>query len=111
MITTEQRIALVQGQLEAYNNRDIDTFCSFYHPDVTAYRVGEDKPIIVGMESFRKSYGEKFKNTPDLHCTLKSRIVLKNKVMDEELVAPSGSHVVAIYEFKDNLIKDIWFAY
>lgn len=26
MITTERRIFLVQGQLEAYNNRDIDTF-------------------------------------------------------------------------------------
>ncbi|AHZ85960.1 hypothetical protein Bb109J_c0302 [Bdellovibrio bacteriovorus] len=110
-MTTEQRVALVQGQLEAYNARDIEKFCSFYHADVAAYRLGQDVPFMMGMEAFRKSYGEKFKNTPDLHCTLKSRIVLNGKVLDEESVVPSGSHVVAIYDFKDGLIKDIWFVY
>jgi hypothetical protein len=110
-MNAEQRVALVKGQLDAYNNRDIDKFCSFYHPEVTAYRLGQDAPFCVGMETFRKIYDDKFKNTPDLHCTLKSRIVLNNKVLDEESVVPSGSHVVAIYEFKDGLIKDIWFVY
>lgn len=110
-MTKEQRVALVQGQLEAYNKRDIDAFCSFYHPEVAAYRLGQEGSICVGMEAFRKIYDEKFKNTPDLHCTLKSRIVLNNKVLDEESVTPSGAHAVAIYDFKDGLIKDIWFAY
>lgn len=111
MITDEQRLALVHGQLEAYNSRDIEKFCSFYHPEVTAYRLGQDKPFCTNIDDFRKLYDEKFRSTPDLHCTLKSRIVLKNRVLDEESVHPSGSHVVAIYDFKDNLIKDIWFAY
>lgn len=110
-MTTEERVALVQGQLEAYNARDIEKFCSFYHPEVTVYRVGESTPFCSGIENFKKSYGQKFETTPDLHCTLKSRIVLKGKVLDEESVVPSGSHVVAIYDFKDGLIKDIWFAY
>lgn len=110
-MNAEQREALVQGQLEAYNARDIEKFCTYFHPQVTAYRLGSDTPICTNMEEFRKLYGEKFKNTPDLHCTLVSRIILKNRIIDEESVAPSGSHVAAIYDFQDGLIKDIYFAY
>lgn len=108
-MTNEEKIKLVQGQLEAYNKRDIELFCSFYHSEVTIYRMGNNQPICTCLSDFRKIYEEKFNNTPDLHCTLKSRIILKNRVLDEEWVVPTNSHVVAIYEFKDNLIKDIWF--
>lgn len=106
-----KKIELVQGQLDAYNSLDIEKFCSYYHPEVRAYRIGESKPFIQGIDQFQASYAEKFKKTPDLHCKLKSRIILKGRVLDEESVTPSGSHVVAIYDFKDDLIHEIYFVY
>jgi len=111
----EKMIALAQGQLEAYNRGDIDLFCSFYHPDVTAYSLGTNEPFCKGMNEFRPIYNKRFQENPKLHCELKSRIVTNNSVLDEEWVTgvsnnPNGSHVVAIYQFKDDLIYNIWFA-
>lgn len=106
-------IALAQGQLDDYNNRDIDAFCRHYHPEVEVYRLGAvTEKICQGIDAFREIYRKRFESNPELHCELKSRIVLNNSVLDEEWVtggAPTPSHVVAIYAFKDGLINQIWF--
>lgn len=115
LISKDKMLALVQGQLEAYNNKDLEKFCSYYHNSVTVTRLNTNTTT-TGFEGFRKTYQDLFANSPDLKCNLKSRIVLNESVIDEEFVqglarAPEGLHVCAIYGFKDGLIDRVWFSY
>lgn len=115
MITSQEKmIALCQGQLDAYNARDLVKFASFYHPDVTAYRLSNSEPILKGLVQLRSMYGKRFSENPQLHCELRSRIILAETVLDEEWVTGVVSqqrpaHVVALYKFKDDRIHSIWF--
>ncbi|MBL7746956.1 MAG: nuclear transport factor 2 family protein [Chitinophagaceae bacterium] len=76
---------LAQEQLDAYNKRDIEGFLKPYADTVAIYNF-PDQLIYKGKDAMRKDYAEMFTNLPDLHCTLKNRIVLGNKVIDEESV-------------------------
>lgn len=107
----EKMIELAQGQLDAYNARDLEKFCSFYHPNVLVYKLTQSEPISSDFETFTNMYKVRFAENPELHCELKSRVVLKDSVLDEEWVTGAGaaSHVVAIYGFKDDLISHVWF--
>lgn len=117
MITQDRMIELAQGQLDAYNARNTEQFCSYYHEQVEAFELNGEKQetqlICRGKEQFRQIYDKKFKATPELYCELTHRIVTKFSVIDEEHVIVEKNkprvHAVAIYEFKDNLIYRIHF--
>ena len=104
-------VELAQGQLDAYNKRDLEAFCSFYHPQVEVYRLAQNEKTCSDFETFKEMYRSRFADNPELHCELRSRIVLNDSVLDEEWVTGAGTpaHVVAIYGFKDNLISKVWF--
>lgn len=109
-------LELVQAQLNAYNKGDIDSFCRCYHAEVEAFAIDDKAPFIKGIEELRMRYAKRFEDNPKLHCELRSRVVLENSVLDEEWVtgvegADKPSHVVAIYHFKDGLIKKIHFTH
>jgi len=110
----EKMVELAQGQLEAYNQRNLEKFCQFYHPQVKVYRIDNNELTCDNINQFREIYRNRFDSSPGLRCELKSRIVLGTKVIDEEWVTTSasseGSHVVAIYGFQDELISHVWFA-
>ncbi|MBY0413137.1 MAG: nuclear transport factor 2 family protein [Bdellovibrionales bacterium] len=108
----ERMVELAQGQLDAYNKRDLETFCSFYHPEIQVFKMAENIRTCFGMEEFKKIYFSRFDNSPELHCELRSRVILNDTILDEEWVTgggPTPSHVVAAYSFKDNLISHVWF--
>ncbi len=101
---------IVQEQLEAYNNRDIDAFADTYADDVELYQFpktfqSKGKPKLV------QQYGAFFENTPDLHCEIKNRIVIGNKVIDEESVTINGEilKAIAIYEVENGQIAKVTF--
>ena len=107
-------LVIVQGQLEAYNQRDIKNFCRWFHPEVATQNLVTGKMGAQGMEQFEESYKRLFEANPALHCEIKSRIVHEFTVFDEELVtglgrAPQGLHASAIYAFRDGLIDRVWF--
>jgi hypothetical protein len=114
-MTKEEMVALAQGQLEAYNKRDIEAFCKHYHPLVEVYRLGEvTEKICIGIDAFKEIYRSRFDLNPELHCKLMNRTVLNQSVLDEEWVsgvagASAPAHVMAIYAFKDGLIGYVWF--
>jgi hypothetical protein len=110
-MNNERMIELAQGQLMAYNQRDIEKFCSFYHPNIRVYRLENKNLICANIRDFKEIYQKRFESNPDLFCELKSRIVLKNSILDEEMVTGAGeaSHVVAIYSFFENLISEVHF--
>lgn len=108
----EKMIELAQGQLEAYNQRDLNKFLTFYHKNVIVYKLLNNELICNDFEAFREMYKKRFDDCPQLHCELKSRVVLNDTVLDEEWVTgggPNPSHVVAIYGFTDQLISHVWF--
>lgn len=113
-ISKDRMIELCQGQLDAYNERNITQFASFYHNDVKAFRLPSGEQFLNGIAELKVIYKKRFSENPNLFCELKSRVVLEASVLDEEWVTgvthqEKPSHVVAIYKFKDQLIHSIWF--
>lgn len=99
-------------QLEAYNNRDIDTFASAFSDTVKVFR----QPGILtyqGRDELHKRYGQMFENTPDLHCQLVNRIVSGNIVIDHERVRFSKDQprreAIAVYRVRNGEIVEVTF--
>jgi hypothetical protein len=112
MISKERMIELAQGQLDAYNNRDVEKFLTFYETNVKVYRLNTNEVICDDFEKFRNMYVDLFARFPNQFCELKSRVVLTESVLDEEWVTGRGgdpTHIVAIYGFSENLIDRVWF--
>jgi hypothetical protein len=60
----------------------------------------------------RKGYEEFFKNSPDLHCEIKERIIQGNYIIDKESVSGMGKTKVeatAIYYIVNNKISKVYF--
>lgn len=107
-ITIPEKLA--QEQLDAYNKRDIDAFLKPYADDVEIYNFPNELSI-KGKEDMRKVYNNMFDKTPNLHCTLVSRMVQGNKVIDQESVQ-FGERIVkaiAIYHIENKKIKKVYF--
>lgn len=101
---------IVQKQLDAYNARDIDAFLDTYSENIKLYNF-PNQLFSEGKNAMETQYGSFFENTPDLHCTIKNRIVIGNKVIDEESVTANGStfSAVAIYEVANGKIVKVTF--
>ncbi len=101
---------IVQQQLEAYNNRDIDAFLKTYSKDVKVYNFPNTLNY-QGKKTMKSAYEGFFKNTPDLHCKIIKRIVQGNKVIDEEMVTANGATfgATAIYEVVNGKIAKVTF--
>ena len=104
---------LVQKQLEAYNNRDLDTFVVCFSETVCIRELRDNSVIAEGRSALRDLYQPLFEGSPDLHASLLSRIVEENVVIDHEEVRGLGEglqRAVAIYECGENSIDQVWFA-
>ena len=110
LVTEASPVVPVQAQLEAYNARNIEDFLSPYAENVTVYDFPE-KFLYEGKAIMRMRYSSFFDSTPDLHCELVNRIVLGNKVIDEESVTANGIkfHAIAIYEVEGGKISKVTF--
>jgi len=107
--------ALAQGQLDAYNARDLEKFCAFFHANVIAYRLADNSVAVNGMQEFKARYKELFDGSPKLNCQLKNRMTFGNYVIDHELIRghgfyKDGTQIAAIYYVENDLISKIWFA-
>jgi hypothetical protein len=104
---------LVNLQLSAYNNRDIDAFVATYATDVRVFEAGESEPIFVGTEAIRQHYGTKTFTREGLNATILSRMVVGNKVVDHERTTwtdrPTPYEILVVYEVADDLIRNVWF--
>jgi hypothetical protein len=104
---------VVQQQLEAYNARNIDSFMTCFHPDITFWTLGEDAPSAQGFEAVKTVFSELFKLSPDLHSTVLNRSVIGSKVIDYERIqgrkgVKTDVLLVMIYEVKDGKIWRAW---
>ena len=104
---------IVQRQLDAYNARDIDGFMAVWAADAQ-YFERPAKLLASGAAEIQARHIARFKE-PNLFGRLIKRMVVGNKVVDQEVVTrtfPKGTgrvDVIAIYEVKDDKIANAWF--
>lgn len=115
--TELETIRIVDEQLDAYNNRDINAFAATYHDDVEIHAFpgglqyqGKDKLI--------ERYGSKFASLKYLNASSMKRMVQGNILVDHELAESASEDentidhsvkVIAAYEVIDGLIKRVTF--
>ena len=104
---------VVKRQLEAYNAKDIDSFMATWADDAL-YFEHPSTLLANGAAEIRARHILRFKE-PDLYGRLIKRTVLKNKVIDIEIVSrtfpegPGHVEVVCIYEVENKKIAKAWF--
>ena len=83
---------------------------AFYSDDIKLYNYSNELRL-EGKEAMRKSYQSWFDSATDLNAKVEKRIVIGNKVIDEENVTARGQqfHAVAIYEIENGLITKVTF--
>lgn len=101
---------VVQDQLDAYNARNIKDFLKTFTNDVTVYNFPHELQF-GGLDKMEEQYGSFFEATPDLNCEIKNRMVIGNKVIDEEFITLNGGNfsAVAIYEVENDKITKVTF--
>lgn len=107
---TSEVEAIVQRNLDAYNARDIDAFMKDYAENVKLYNYPNELNT-EGKKKMREGYTDWFNRVPDLRAFVKKRIVIGNKVIDEEQVTANGKifNAVAIYEVENGKITKVTF--
>jgi hypothetical protein len=107
-------VDVVQRQLEAYNRRDIDAFCSQFAPDGQLFELGAATSATTGITAIRERYRNLFDNSPALQSVVLNRTVLGRAVVDlERITGRNGSaeavDFLAIYEVIGGLIVRVHF--
>lgn len=94
--------AVVQGQLDAYNAKDIEAFMAFWAADAQLY-AHPATLLADGAAAIRARHVLRFQE-PNLFGRLVQRMVVGNTVVDREVVSrtfpegPGRVDVIAIYE-------------
>ena len=103
----------VQGQLDAYNARDLARFVACYADDVQLFRPPAAEPVMVGKAALSAHYAANRFNLPKLHAELVNRMVLGNKVIDHEHIVGIGDALMdaaVVFEVnQQGLICKVWF--
>lgn len=103
--------AIVDAQLAAYNQRDLEKFLSFYADDAVLAR-HPDQVTQTGKAEMRARYERRFSN-PNVRAEVLERVVFDRFVIDHERVtAPPAKgeiEAVAVYEIRDGKIVRVTF--
>ena len=106
-------VDVVQRQVDAYNARDIEAFLSFYAEDAQLARLATGEVLAAGHETMRETYAAMFEASPELDCSITSRTVSGNMVIDHEFVTGMRGgppvRAAAVYEVDNGLIRRVWF--
>ena len=105
-------VDVVQRQVEAYNDRDLNRFVSSYGEAISIFRMPSTEPIISGKVALTAFYATQRFNLPGLRAEIVNRIVLGDKVIDHERiwgVRDTPIEIAAVYEVVESLIERVWF--
>jgi hypothetical protein len=105
-------VEVVQRQVEAYNDRDLNRFVSTYSETIAIFRMPSIDPIISGKVELAKFYSTQRFNLPGLRAEIVKRTVLGNKIIDHERVwgvRDTPIEIAAVYEVVGELIERVWF--
>ena len=106
--------AIVQQQLDAYNERNVEAWLATYAPTAEQFTLYGER-FAFGHDEMRARILVRF-SEPDLHAELLQRIVMANIVVDYERITrnfPEGKgtlEMMCIYEVVNGLIQKASFA-
>ena len=106
--------ALIQCQLQAYNDKDVEAWLATYADDAEQYVLHGER-LARGHDELRRRIQLRFAE-PDLHARLLSRVVMGAVVVDLEQVTrnfPEGKgsmQMLCIYEIAEGRIAKASFA-
>ena len=104
-------LELVEGQLQAYNQRDLEFFCRFFADEIVVLDGRTREVLFEGMNAFKERYANTFQNE-GLHCRLVHRIIQDDVIIDHEDVSGMGPEqisAVAVYRCENGLIQEVTF--
>ncbi len=85
ILTEAEAAAVVQKHVEPFNKRQLNDFVNTFDKDVVVNRFPKDY-MYSGRNALKENYRQFFKNNEKANIKVLNRMVLKNKVIDEELV-------------------------
>jgi uncharacterized protein (TIGR02246 family) len=103
-----EKVEVIDRLVEAYNSGNARAFADLFQKEAIAY----EHPNQIsqnGREEIYKRYVDVFAQFPKNHSKILYRVVIKNRVIDHELVSRTPQdepfQVIAIYEIENGLIN------
>lgn len=104
--------AVVDVQIAAYNEGDVEAFIDTFAPDIKTY-AHPNTLQISGIEDLKNAYAGYFKAHPELHAEVTGKIIQGNFAIYREfvtgVVGEDNFFATAIYEVRKGKIQNIWF--
>ena len=104
---------IIDKQLKAYNDHNIEDFIRTYHPKVKIYSLLNNTLLIDGLDELRAQYQNLFTVSPNSHAEIKNRITNGSLVIDLEHTTGRKENIemnaIVIYEVKNHFITRVWF--
>lgn len=105
-------VTLVQGQLDAYNNQDLELFLSFFAENVEVYNFPNEL-VYTGIHNMRDYYKNAWELNPNQKAIVNERMHLDNTVIDKEFITGRANGIavnaIAIYTIENNTIVKVFF--
>ena len=100
-------LQIVDRQLRAYNQGNIDAFVGTYSKDIKVHSFGGGI-MISGERDLRENYSELFKNG-GVNCSIEKRMTMGNAVIDYEIISGGvvTARALAVYEVEAGLISRV----
>ena len=105
---------VIDRQIEAYLNRDLNGFLAYYASHIKITDV--DGNVLMDLEAMREQYEVLFRDSPNLTAKIANRIVVGDVVIDEEEIHnarhpdyPSDMHAAVAYHVSGDKIDRVVF--
>lgn len=105
--------AVVDRQVQAYNDGDADAFAACYDEDAVVAGLGDGELLAQGREEIRERWGQLFRANPDLHCEVTDELTLGPFVVCRERVTGIEGPIdaLAVYRVDGDAIRRVWLGY
>lgn len=110
LVSGESPTIIVQKQVNAFNAGNLNNFAANFSENVVVQNFPNDT-LYTGIAKLKSSYQRLFQNNSKTHTKVVNRIVIRNIVIDEELVTidQKEHHQTTLYEIKNGEIISMSF--
>ncbi|PIB38445.1 nuclear transport factor 2 family protein [Maribacter sp. 4G9] len=100
---------IIHRFMAAYNERDLEKFIGFMHPEFTSYLFESQHCLCSGIEDARAVYRKRFSENKELFVTTFNRMVNDNIVVESQVIEGFDNgktiHAIAIFELQNDKVK------
>lgn len=104
---------IVDSQIQAYNNKDIEKFLRCYSDEITVYMLDSNQMLTDGKDQLAETMKKAFTTDPNSKTEIHSQIHQGDLIINHEWISDHtpGKMVksVSIYQVKAEKIVKLWF--